>query len=116
MNTLTDEQLKEIKRFNKNIEWLRKNQQSAPYENNFEDEVKIPEALKILGRGRTWLTTRMLTPEQVKQPMNTQWFLIRGIDWEREGSQLVFKRASLERLKQELRTLGVQYEQRLASK
>lgn len=108
--------LSAIKTFNKNIDWLRKNQQSVPNENNLSEWVKLPEALKIMDRSRTWLTSRMIKPEDVQQPMNTHWFLIHGIDWEREGNKLLFKTESLLRLKKELRTLGKMYDQRLSAK
>lgn len=108
---LTDEQFHEIKLFNKNIEWIKKNRQSVPVEN--KDWIKVSEAMQLLDCGRTWIQTRMVKPEEVTAPINLNWFLVRGIDWQRKGNQLVFKRESILRLKTELRQLGERYEQNI---
>lgn len=104
---MTQEMLDEIKRFNDNIEWLRKNQtKSVPHEKPTADWIYLEEAKKILNRGRTWLATRMLEPHEAQPPMNTNWFLIRGLDWSKEGKLLVFKAASIYRLKSEMIRMG----------
>jgi hypothetical protein len=104
---MEQEALKELKRFNDNIEWLRKNHQSVPTKNHVGAEwIYLEEAKQILNRGRTWLTTRMLEPHEVQPPMNTNWFLIRGLDWSKEGKLLVFKATSIYRLKSEMIRMG----------
>lgn len=93
--------------FNRNVEWLKKNHQllSVPIE-NCPEWINAEDALKILGRGRTWLKTRMME-ELPTEPCNTNWFLIRGVDYEREnGKILVFRSASVQRLKAEMRKAG----------
>lgn len=107
---MTTEALQELKRFNDNIEWLRKNQtKSVPYQNDKTAEwIYLEEAKQILNRGRTWLSTRMLEPNEVQHPMNTNWFLIRGLDWSKEGKLLVFKATSIYRLKSEMIRMGAQ--------
>lgn len=110
---LTPEQFEEIKKFNRNVGWLMKNPQSVPVETS--EWIKVNEAMKLLERGRTWIQTRMLKPEEATGNINVNWFLIRGADWDREGNQLIFKRESILRLKSEMRRLGQQYEQRISS-
>ena len=111
--TIYQRQKKEIERlistFNANIEWLRKNQprQFAPFE-KFPEWVGVDDALKILGRGRSWLKSRMIEDyDSASKPLNTDRFLIRGVDYEREnGKILTFRTASVQRLKAEMRKMG----------
>lgn len=105
---MTQEQLEEVKRFNDNIEWLKKNHsQSVPMKTaENADWIYLTDAIKILNRGRTWITTRMLEPNEAQPPMNTNWFLVRGLDWSKEGKLLVFKSSSIYRLKSEMIRMG----------
>ena len=105
-----------IAEFNRNVEWLRKNHKSSlnpkPFEETLPEFINVQAAQRILGRGRTWINTRMITPEAliVPQETNTNWFLIYGVDWFREGSRIMFKRDSIVRLKNELRAMGEKYQ------
>lgn len=91
-----------IVNFNKNIEWLRKTKQSVPIEN--DAWIYLSEAEKILNRRRTWIATRRI--DKVVEPMNTNWYLIKGIDWDYEGKNLVFLKSSVTRLKSEMIRMG----------
>lgn len=104
---LSPEDKKLIEAFNKNVEWLKKNPVSVPNENKWPEWITAEDALKILGRGRTYLKGRMIENYDSSMPMNTHWFLIRGVDYEREnGKILVFRSASVLRLKAEMRKMG----------
>lgn len=110
MPTLTQEDRKLIQTFNRNVEWLKKNHAAAsvPNESEWPEWIGVEEALKILGRGRTYLKSRMIEDYvTASKPMNVNWFLIRGVDYEREnGKILVFRSASVQRLKAEMRKAG----------
>lgn len=108
--TLSPQDLQAIKQFNDNVEWLRKNK-VTPIDTIQDEWLTVIQAEKILDRRRTWIQTRMIAPEDVKQPMNVNWFFIRGLDWKREGSKLMFKRSSIERMKNEsLPQMGMLYD------
>lgn len=98
----------ELRAFNKNVEWLKKNRQSVPIENNAAEWIYQAEAQKILNRSRSWIETRRINAAM--QPMNTNWFLIRGIDWQYEGKMLIYRRASILRLKSEMIRMGASKE------
>jgi hypothetical protein len=109
------EEIKELLlEFNRNVEWLKKNQQLLPANTvpleQLPDWIDIAMAKNILQRSRTWIRMRMLQPDDVSYPMNTHWFLIYGVDWHREGSKIVFNRQSIQRLKNELRSMGEKYQ------
>jgi len=55
----------------------------------------------------------MIQPEDIKQPMNVNWFLVFGIDWKREGVRIIFRRESLQKLKEELVNMGITYQKTL---
>lgn len=102
---MTTEQLREIKKFNENIDWL-KGSQTATISTDYVD---MKEAMKILGRQRTWIQTRMV--KEVSPGMNTAEILVRDADWIREGNRLMFKRDSLVRLKRDvLQAIGNKYD------
>lgn len=106
---MSKEQLKELKRFNENIEWLKKNHSySVSYKNTEKatEWVYLPVAESILNRGMTWIKTRMLEAHEANPPINTNWFLIRGLDWEKEGKLLIFNKNSVMRLKSEMIRMG----------
>jgi len=102
---LTETQLSEIKKFNQNVDWLRKNHRSEPYENTGE-WIYLGEAMKVLNRKRTWIQTRMVEAADAVPPINLNWFLVRGLDYQHEGKLLVFKRSSIARLKAEMVRMG----------
>lgn len=107
--------------FNRNVEWLKKNQQllpnqSSPYETDLPDYLYMQDAKRVLQRGRTWITWRMITPDDLTPDMNTNWFLIYGLDWHREGSKIMFKKDSIMRLKKELKSMGNRYQHKTFSR
>jgi hypothetical protein len=83
---------------------LENHHKSTPYESTLPEWINAAQAQKILQRGRTWLNSRML--ETVTQPINTNWFLIKGLDYTYEGNRLIFKTSSVQRLKAEMRRMG----------
>lgn len=102
---MTTEQLNEIKRFNQNIEWL-KTSHVAPEMN---DLVSMKDAMKILGRQRTWIQTRMV--KDIEDGQDSMGLLIRDVDWIREGNRIMFKKDSLQRLKKDFLTaIGNKYD------
>lgn len=117
---MTEDVKQLLQEFNSNVEWLKKNQPSmpstVPFEKTLPEYINIQAAQRLLERGRTWINTRMITPEalNVPQATNTNWFLIYGVDWFREGSRIMFKRDSILRLKKELRVMGERYQRNVA--
>lgn len=107
-----------IHRFNENIEWLRKNQGRISYSSlplpSMSETMGMDEARETLKRGRTWITRRMLAPEDVQEGTDTNQYLVYGLDWFREGSQIRFNSSSVMRLKQVLRDMGDKYQRRNA--
>ena len=101
------ELLTELKKLNQNFALLWKTNPSQ-FVPNESEWIYIEEAMKLLNRKRSWMRTRMLTPNQVTHPINTNWFLIRGVDWQYEGKLLIFKRDSILRLKSEMIRLGAE--------
>lgn len=105
-----------IQRFNENIDWLRKNQGRISYPSTplseIPDTMGMDEARDTLKRGRTWITRRMLAPEDVQEGTDTNQYLVYGLDWFREGSQIRFNSSSVMRLKQVLRDMGDKYQRR----
>lgn len=103
---MNDEQMKELKRFNENVDWL-KNGQSFTVQTEY---VNIKEAMQILDRQRTWIQTRLV--KEYTPGIDTSGILIRGADWRREGNRLMFRRESINRLKNEVLTaIGNKYDQ-----
>lgn len=102
---MTTEQLKEIKRFNDNIEWL-KNSQVVPVTS---DLITMKEAMNLINRQRTWIQVRMVKDLDPGQDANSH--LVRDVDWIREGNRVMFKRDSILRLKNEVLTaIGNKYD------
>ncbi|MEI8111133.1 MAG: hypothetical protein WCH59_09105 [Chitinophagia bacterium] len=109
---MTNEIKSLLSEFNRNVEWLKENHQFLT-PNTLEelpDWIDIVTAKNLLQRSRTWIRMRMIQPDDVSYPMNTNWFLIYGVDWHREGSKIVFARQSVQRLKNELRSMGENYQ------
>ncbi len=102
---MTAEQLRELKRLNDNIEWLKTaNAIPAPSE-----MLSMKEAMQLINRQRTWIQTRMVKDLQKGQDANT--CLVRDVDWTREGNRVMFKRDSLLRLKSTVLTaIGNKYD------
>lgn len=106
-----------IERFNANVEWLADNYKKGNIvfsEASQKDTVEMPEAIKLLGRGRTWISARMIVPEKLTEGLNTDQYLVYGVDWHREASKIIFKRENLIRFKSEMRTMGEKYQRRIS--
>lgn len=102
---MTGEALKEIKRLNENLEWL-KNSNPLPTAKEF---ITMKEALGLLGRQRTWVQIRMVKDLEDGQDANGH--LVRDVDWIREGNRVMFRRDSIMRLKQIVLTaIGNKYD------
>jgi hypothetical protein len=102
---MTTEQLKEIKRFNDNIEWL-KNSQAVPVTS---DLITMKETMSLINRQRTWIQVRMVKDLHPGQDADSH--LVRDVDWIREGNRVMFKRDSILRLKNEVLTaIGNKYD------
>lgn len=102
---MTGEVLKEIKRLNENLEWL-KNSHPLPTAKEF---ITMKEAMQLLNRQRTWIQTRMVKDLLPGQDAN--WHLVRDVDWIREGNRVMFQRSSITRLKQIVLTaIGNKYD------
>ena len=105
-----------IQKFNENIDWLRKNHGKIPYPSipveKMPDTMGMDDARQILKRGRTWITRRMVTAENLPPGTDSTQFLVYGLDWFREGSQIRFHRSSVIRIKQILRDMGDKYQRR----
>ena len=104
--TITADQFKEIKRFNDNLEWLKK--QSNPLNSNVE-YMNMKESMEFISRKRTWIQNRMV--KNIEPDMDSTQVLVRGGDWIREGNRILFKKDSLLRIKTNvLQTIGNQYD------
>lgn len=82
-------------------------------ENGSEEFVTIDGAKTLLNRGRTWISTRMIKPDEVTASMNASWFLVKGLDWHREGRIIMFRVSALKRLKAEMQRMGELYEKKI---
>ena len=99
------ELMKEIKRLNANIEWLKNSQPVAVT----SDLISMKEAMQLLNRQRTWIQVRMVKDLDLAQDANSH--LVRDVDWIREGNRVMFKRESICRLKTEVLTaIGNKYD------
>jgi hypothetical protein len=104
--TITADQFKEIKRFNDNLEWLKK--QSNPLNSNVE-YMNMKDSMEFISRKRTWIQNRMV--KNLEPDMDSTQVLVRGGDWIREGNRILFKKDSLIRIKTNvLQTIGNQYD------
>lgn len=102
---MTSEQLKELKRFNENLEWLKNTQVIQPA----DSMISMKDAMQLLNRQRTWIQVRMIKDLSPGQDANA--YLIRDVDWIREGNRVMFKRESIIRLKQIVLTaIGNKYD------
>jgi len=102
---MTTDQFRELKRFNENLEWLKKTQ-AIPTPNEM---ISMKEAMQLLNRQRTWIQIRMVKDLEAGQDANM--LLIRDVDWIREGNRVMFKRDSITRLKKEVLTaIGNKYD------
>lgn len=103
---MTHDQLRELQKFNQNIEWLK---QSNPNKEIDSDLVSMKEAMRILNRQRTWIQVRM--HKTVDPGIDVNASLIRDADWLREGNRIMFKRESILRLKHQVLTaIGNKYD------
>lgn len=102
---MTTELMKEIKRLNANIEWLKSSQPAAVS----NDLITMKEAMQLLNRQRTWIQVRMVKDLNIGQDADSH--LVRDVDWIREGNRVMFKRDSIRRLKDEVLTaIGNKYD------
>ncbi len=102
---MTTELMKEIKRLNANIEWLKSSQPAAVS----NDLITMKEAMQLLNRQRTWVQVRMVKDLNIGQDADSH--LVRDVDWIREGNRVMFKRDSIRRLKDEVLTaIGNKYD------
>lgn len=102
---MSQELLKEIKRLNENLEWLKGTNTHLS-----KEYINIKESMSLLDRKRTWIQTRMVIDLEEGQDPNS--VLIRDVDWIREGNRLMFKQQSILRLKKTLlMDIGNKYEQ-----
>lgn len=102
---MTAEQFHELKRFNDNLEWLKKSN-TIPAAN---DMLSMKEAMQFLKRQRTWIQVRMV--KDLDPGLDPNIYLVRDIDWIREGNRVMFKRDALVRLKTHVLTaIGNKYD------
>lgn len=102
---MSNELLRELKRFNENLEWLKNTQSLTP----ISDMIPMKEAIKLLGRQRTWIQIRMVKDLEPGADANA--FLVRDVDWIREGNRVMFKRDAILRLKTNVLTaMGNRYD------
>lgn len=102
---MTSDQFREIKKFNENVEWLK----TTNHVQETEKMITMKEAIHLLQRQRTWIQTKMI--KDLEPGMDANWYLVRDVDWIREGNRVMFKRESITRLKQVVLTaIGNKYD------
>lgn len=112
---ITKEDIAVIKRFNRNVEWLKKARQPEPYipANVVPAQtwLSVQEAMKFINRSRSWIAR--ITVISANEVDNTGMMLIKGLDWKRETNRIYYKRSSLENLKKGMEKAGEVYDSRL---
>lgn len=96
--------LNELRKLNSNFERLFAKQSIADSE-----WIRVTDAMAMLNRAETWIRTRMIDPDKNGVDIRTipvNWYLIKGVDWKYDGKWRIFKRTSIERLKEELQKLS----------
>lgn len=103
-----------IKRFNKNVEWLKRTRQgdgSSPDVTQNHTWLSVKEATKFIDRSRSWIAR--ITVISANQVSDTSMLLVKGLDWKRETNRIYYKRSSLENLKKGMEKAGEAYDNRL---
>lgn len=113
---LSKEYIEEIKKFNRNVDWLKRTRITlpvtpAPTESE-ETWLSVAEATKFIKRSRCWLQRYTVTDTATVR--DTSMILVKGLDWKRVTSRIYYKRSSLENLKKGMEKAGDSYDERLA--
>lgn len=124
MLQLSKEDINELKRFNRNVEWLKRAGLSSivkPAQDikvvKQEDWLTVKEATKFVGRSRSWLQRITITVPGIECTTGAPMMqLYKGMDWKRETSRILYKKDSLENLKKEMEKAGDRFDERLAEK
>ncbi|MDP4256335.1 MAG: hypothetical protein Q8938_20200 [Bacteroidota bacterium] len=85
---VSDEVLKELRAFNRNCDWLKK----QSLKDKPEAWVSYEEASKILPRSKEWYKGKRLITQQ----------LVRGRDWRTIGNRVEYRLEAIIELKQKL--------------
>ena len=115
---LTEEHIAEIRKFNRNVEWLKRTRIDAPPPSVLvkteEAWLSVVDATKYIGRSRCWLQRITVTdPGSVR---DTSMMLLKGLDWKRITNRIFYKRSSLENLKKGMEKAGDRYDERIADR
>jgi len=115
---LSKEDLAEIRRFNRNVEWLKKtNGTASKPETVYRPEeawMSVTEAIRYINRSRSWL--QRITVTHPKEASNSSMMLIKGLDWKRVTNRIYYKKLSLETVKKGMEMAGDNYDNRLLAR
>lgn len=126
MLQLSKEDMAEIKRFNKNVDWLKRKRLSDTIigaANEVTISVKqdewltVKEATAFVGRSRSWLQRITVTVTGIEHTTGAPMMrLFKGMDWKRQTSRILYRKESLENLKKEMEKAVDRFDERLAEK
>lgn len=111
---ISKEDIAEIKKFNRNIDWLKRTHSIAPAQvspRKADEWLSVPETIQFINRSRSWL--QRVTVISPAEALNPSMMLIKGLDWKRETNRIYYKRSSLENLKKGMEKAGEIYDNRL---
>ena len=112
----TKEDFIEIRKFNRNVEWLKRNNRNIfQIENQHRPEeawMSVSEAIRYINRSRSWL--QRITVKHPGEAANSSMMLIKGLDWKRVTNRIYYKRLSLETVKKGMEIAGDNYDNRLS--
>lgn len=114
---LSKEDLAEIRKFNRNVEWLKKTNGTVSKTETVhrpeETWMSVTEAIRYINRSRSWL--QRITVKHPGEAANSSMMLIKGLDWKRVTNRIYYKRLSLETVKKGMEMAGDNYDNRLAA-
>lgn len=112
---LTKEDIEVIKKFNRNVDWLKKRQLIDPVPStstpNYNSWLTVREATQFINRSRSWIAR--ITLISANDAADPSMILIKGLDWKRETNRIYYKRSSLENLKKGMEKAGDMFDSRL---
>ncbi len=123
---IPEEHIKEIKKFNRNIDWLKRKHISdtvIKVSGDIISSVKeqdrwlsTEEAIKFIGRSRSWIDKIRESVQGIEHTSGAPMMkLFRGQDWKRETNKIYYRLSSLENLKIAMQKAGDAYDERIGA-
>jgi hypothetical protein len=113
---ITKEDIAEIRKFNRNVEWLKRTNGTLSKTESVArpdtEWMSVAEAIRYIKRSRSWL--QRITVKHPGDAANSSMMLIKGLDWKRVTNRIYYKRLSLETVKKGMEMAGDHYDNRLS--